>query len=97
MAQTLRNKLVSSNIFHEYDNIFLEYEKTGIIKRVPLDEIAKETGQVQYLPHRPVIRNNKQTTKIRATFDGSCKVNFPSLNECLYSGTNLVVKILTFY
>ena len=59
----LKNKLVASNILHEYDNIFSEYENDGIKERVPLDEITKETGQVHYLPHRPVILNDKQTTK----------------------------------
>ena len=73
--KTLKNKLVACNILHEYDNIFSEYTDNGIIERVPLDEIAKETGQVHYLPHRPVIRNDKQTTKIRAVFDASCKVS----------------------
>ena len=78
---------------HAYDDIFSEYSDNGIIERGPLDEIAEETGQVHYLPHRPVIRNDKQTTKIRAVFDASCKVNGPSLNECLYSGPNLIAKI----
>ena len=26
-------------------------------------------------------------------FDASCKVNGPSLNECLYAGPNLIAKI----
>ena len=91
--KTLLNKLIAGNILHEYDHIFSEYEQNGIIERVPLDEVAKETGQVHYLPHRPVIRNDKQTTKIRAVFDASCKVSGPSLNECLYSVPNLIVKI----
>lgn len=38
-------------------------------------------------------REDKQTTKIRAVFDASCKVNGPSLNQCLYSGPNLIAKI----
>ena len=91
--KTLKNKLIAGNILHKYDHIFSEYEENGIIEHVPLDEVAKETGQVHYLPHRPVIRNDKQTTKIRAVFDASCKVSGPSLNECLYSGPNLIVKI----
>lgn len=91
--KTLKNKLIAGNILHEYDHIFSEYEENGIIERVPVVEVAKETGQVHYLPHRPVIRNDKQTTKIRAVFDASCKVSGPSLNECLYSGPNLIVKI----
>ena len=91
--KSLKNKLITSNILHDYDQIFSEYEENGIIERVPSDEVARETGQVHYLPHRPVIRNDKQTTKIRAVFDASCKVSGPSLNECLYSGPNLIAKI----
>ena len=91
--KTLENKLIAGNILHEYDHIFSEYEENGITERVPLDQVAKETGQVHYLPHRPVIRNDKQTTKIREAFDASCKVSGPSLSECLYSHPNLIVKI----
>ncbi|CAB4039144.1 PREDICTED: uncharacterized protein LOC100197852, partial [Paramuricea clavata] len=91
--KSLKNKLAVSNILHEYNQIFSEYEENGIIERVPSAEVARETGQVHYLPHRPVIRNDKQTTKIRAVFDASCKVSGPSLNECLYSGPNLIAKI----
>ena len=88
----MKSKLVANNILDDYDDIFHEYEENHIIERVPSDQIAKETGQVHYLPHRPVIRNDKDTTKIRAVFDASCKVNGPSLNECLYSDPNLIAK-----
>ena len=89
----LKKRLDSKNIVAEYDNIFKEYENNGIIERVPFKEISMENGSVHYLPHRPVIRNDKETTKIRAVFDASCKVNGPSLNEILYPGPNLLLKI----
>ena len=91
--KALKSRLVSKGIYSDYDTIFKDYEKEGIIKRVPVEEIAKEAGTTHYLPHRPVIREDKQTTKIRTVFDASCKVNGPSLNEYLYAGPNLIAKI----
>ena len=90
---SLKNQLTKKGILHDYDKIFEEYEKNGIIERVPEDQICKENGQVHYIPHRAVIREEKETTKIRPYFNASCKVNGPSLNECLYSGPNLLLKI----
>ncbi|CAB4033226.1 Transposable element Tcb2, partial [Paramuricea clavata] len=90
---SLKRRLTSKGILREYDTIFTEYEKSGIIERVPSHEIGGEVGGVHYLPHRPVVREDKQTTKIRAVFDASCQVNGPSLNQCLYSGPNLIAKI----
>ena len=45
-------------------------------------------GDVHYLPHRPIVRDDKETTKIRIVFDASAKCSGPSLNECLYPGPN---------
>ena len=73
--------------------MFLDYEHCGIIERVPEEDVPKDEGTVHYLPHRPIIRDDKSTTKIRAVFDASCNVNGVSLNECLYSGPNLLTKI----
>ena len=91
--ETTKRKLITEGILHEYDKVFSEYEREGIIKRVPKDCIYKESGGVHYLPHRAVVRNDKNTTKIRVVFDVSCATNGPSLNECLYSGPNLIGKI----
>ena len=46
------------------------------------------------MPHRAVVRENKDTTKVRIVFDASSKVrDEPSLNDCLYSGPCLLPAI----
>ena len=77
----------------DYDGIFKDYEANNIIERVPQEEIEVEAGLVHYLPHRPVVREEKETTKIRAVFDASCSNNGPSLNDCLCPGPNLLSNI----
>ena len=52
----------------------------GIIEKVN-DESAIP-GCVHYLPHRAVIRNDRETTKVSVVFDASAKLpKSPSLNE----------------
>ena len=46
-------------------------------------------GETHYIPHHPVIRDDKTTTKIRIVFDASARDNGPSLNDCLYKGPHL--------
>jgi len=90
---SLKSRLTKQNILEDYHKIFKEYEEVGIIERVSPNELCKENGQCHYMPHRPVVREDRATTKIRAVFDASCKVSGPSLNECLYSGPNLLLKL----
>ena len=52
--------------------------KLGIIEKV---ESKPTVGEVTYLPHRCVIREDKETTIVRVVFEGSAKVKGPSLNE----------------
>ena len=73
--------LVTNNDIHFMATLYL-YTFLAILEA--LEEIGKDVGEVHYLPHTPVIREEKQTTKIRAVFDASSyKVNGPSLNKCL--------------
>ena len=45
---------------------------------------------VYYLPHRPVVRLNSSSTKIRPVFDASAKgPNGLSLNDCMVTGPSL--------
>ena len=47
-------------------------------------------GKVHYLPHRVVVKNGK---KIRIVFDGSAKMEGPSINDSLYKGPCLLTSI----
>ena len=66
----------------------------GIIEKAPDDIKGKEF----YLPHKSVVKENAETTKVRIVYDASAKPEgFPSLNECLETGPplqNLLWKIL---
>ena len=73
-------------LLKQYKNIFNKQLKTGIIEEVNEEGVV---GETQYIPHHPVIRNNKITTKVRIVFDASVSSNGPSLNSCLYKGLKL--------
>ncbi|GFT84228.1 integrase catalytic domain-containing protein [Trichonephila clavipes] len=60
----------------------------GIIENDPVNSSSHLHGH--YLPHRPVVKQHG-TTKIHPVFDASARqVGFPSLNQCLESGPNLL-------
>lgn len=52
----------------ECANIFYDYEKEGIIEKTP---IICERGILHYLAHRPVLKENQATSKVRVAFDAS--------------------------
>ena len=54
-------------------------------------------GNVHYLPHREVVRIDKDSTKVRVVYDASARSEGPSLSDCLYAGpplTPLIFQIL---
>ena len=52
-------------------------------------ETVPPPGYVHYLPHRTVVRLDRDTTKVRVVYDASSKVFGPSLNYCLHIGPSL--------
>ncbi|GBN45093.1 hypothetical protein AVEN_98142-1 [Araneus ventricosus] len=73
----------------EYQEVFDDWERLKIIERIPENELKNE--KCHYLPHRPVIKMQIETTKIRAVSDASaCEKGKPSLNHCLFKGINLI-------
>ena len=43
-------------------------------------------GNIYYLPHRPVVKDDRVTSKVRIMFDANSKIEGPLLNDCLYLG-----------
>ena len=81
----------NSTLKEEYQNIIDSYEKDNIIEKVFDPGVP---GMVHYLPHRPVIRSGKETTKIRIVFAGSSKEKGgKSINDLLYAGPCLLSHI----
>ena len=81
--KNLKKKLDSNKrLLVEYDNIKNQFHE-GIIEKVTSPPLV---GNTTYLPHRPVIREDKASTKVRIVYDASAKNKGPSLNESLYKG-----------
>ena len=79
-------------ILREYDAILHEQLDKGIIERV--EDSGETPGMIHYLPHHAVIRQDKETTKVRVVYDASARSNGPSLNDCLHTGPKFNQKIL---
>jgi hypothetical protein len=83
----LMKRLTSKpELLRTYHEIFMQYERDGYISEAsdPFD------GPRTYLPHHPVLRPDKKTTKVRPVFNGSAQgKSGPSLNNCLFPGPNL--------
>lgn len=85
--KTTIRKLKTAGILEAYQNVLQNWLKNGIIEEVEKDD---ETKPGHYLPHRAVVKNSA-TTKIRPVFDASAHLkNYPSLNDCLAKGPNLL-------
>ena len=81
-------KLEAIGRMPDYQSVFDEWVSEGIIEKVQESELDR---QCHYLPHRPVFKESSSTTKVRPVFDASCKVKgYPSLNDCLEKGPNLM-------
>ena len=79
-------------IFEKYDEIISQQVQDGIIEQVSEMEPADKT---HYLPHRAVVRENAESTKVRVVYDASCKERKSgvSLNDCLHVGPSLTPMI----
>ena len=83
MTRLSRNKYMKVGLGR-----YWRYE--GIIERVS-ETKTSDKGKELYLPHRSLIPESAETTKIRIIYDASAKPNKDSvsLNECLETGPPL--------
>ena len=75
------------DILEKYNEVISQQVKDGIVEQVSDLEPA---SKIHYLPHRAVIRENAETTKLRLVYDASCRDKTGvSLNDCLHVGPAL--------
>ncbi len=69
----------------EYEKIVREQLKDGIIEK---SEGKSTSERVFYMPHKPVIKENASTTKVRMVFDASARPHplANGVNECMHTG-----------
>ena len=83
----LQRKLQQNGLTESYTEIIEKQKAEGIV------EIADQEpdGVEYYIPHKPVVRDTAETTKVRIVYDASTKANneAPSLNQCLNPGPPL--------
>ena len=92
--ESLTRKLnLNPSLRDRYYAVFDDLEGQGMIEEVSLNEPTE--NPVFYLPHRPVVRESSQTSKVRPVFDGSVKsLSGVSLNDCLDAGPKLIPDLL---
>ena len=92
LASVLKCLRGNPELFAEYSRIIDEQSSQEIISDVDANAPV-QVGRLYYLAHHPVVREDKQTTKVRIVYDASAKSTGPSLNDCLQTGPSLTSEI----
>ena len=82
-----KNLKKDDRVAEDYKKTIQAYVEKGYLRKVPLHE--QLPNNVWYLPHFPIVRMDKTTTKVRIVFDCAAKCNGISLNDMIYAGPKL--------
>ena len=87
LQHTLTKK--DPQLIYKYDKQLLDQLKRGFIEEI--EEPTTHEGVLHYIPHFPVFKDSS-TTAMRIVYDASARLSHqaPSLNDCLYTGPNLM-------
>ena len=67
---------------------------SGKIERLDEEEDDTNLGSKHYIPHTGIVKQERETTKLRVVYDASSKAaGEVNLDECLHSGPNLITFI----
>ena len=94
-------KLLKSDKIIDYDKVFREQEKAGVIERIDnLNDWRMNHPEASFIPHMGIFKPEKETTKTRVVFLSNLVESSPdnpsvSHNQAMYPGPCLNHKILT--
>ena len=93
-ANWLKKKLERDpRLSEDYKTFMADIVAKGYARKVPLEQINLQNGNVWYIPHHGVYHPYKPG-KIRVVFDCSAKFNGVSLNSMLYKGPDLTNSLI---
>ena len=86
---SLLNILKRNDQFNTLTEIIRDQQENGIVEKV--DGKSQYQNNEYYIPHKAVVTEAAETTKVRIVYDASAKSNSKnlSLNECLETGPPL--------
>ena len=86
--KSLKHRLSKNQTLNkQYTEVMEDYIKSGFMEKVTEDT---EPEGVFYLPHHPIVKEDRATTKVRPVFDASAREkNSGSLNSYLFKGPTL--------
>ena len=87
LCNTKKGLARKPEIAKEYCRTLEDYITKGYV--IKQEESANVEFDTWYLPHFPVVRQDKETTKVRIVFDASAKAEGVSLNNVLEPGPKL--------
>ncbi|XP_071950851.1 uncharacterized protein [Antedon mediterranea] len=77
-----RDKMLGDN----YQNVLDNYRSKGYVRKI--DQSLTELNQ-WFLPHFPVVKPERETTKVRLVFDAAARYGGRCLNDMIYPGPKL--------
>ncbi|KAK3744106.1 hypothetical protein QZH41_016799 [Actinostola sp. cb2023] len=84
---SLVRKLKRDCLLDAYDAVIQEQIKDGVVESAEEPAVGREF----YIPHKPIVKETSETTKLRVVYDASARgsATGPSLNDCLDIGPPL--------
>ena len=77
------------SLLAKYSANFEDYVSKGYMKKIAPEDTEAASSNGWFLPHFPVIKDDRATTKIRVVYDAAARFEGKSLNDELYSGPSI--------
>jgi hypothetical protein len=90
----LGSKLMTNGtLLKDYNDVFLKWEASGYIERVQDENPLRPN--VWYWAHFPIVKEEKETTKIRPVLDGAAKFKGICINDYIRTGPTVMNELIS--